>query len=264
MTSYDTIPDFGLLYDSVPIYQQREDVPFYVAEANIARGTPNVLEIGCGTGRILLPIARSGVIITGLDSSSSMLKRCRDRVEAEPADVRQRVSLKEGDVRDFALPDAFSAVLAPFRIMQHLLTPADQLQCLATVRRHLQPGGRFILDVFNPLFPLLVQDRSVETEETPEIQLEDGRFMRRTCRIMNVHFVDQLSDVELIYYVRSSTRTERIVHAFKMRWYGRAELEHLLARSNFAVEAIYGGFDRRPLAEGAPDIIVVARKPTAS
>ncbi|HKP28031.1 MAG TPA: class I SAM-dependent methyltransferase [Gemmatimonadales bacterium] len=256
MTSYDNVGDFGLLYDSVPAYQARTDVGFYVEEA---RNERSILEIGCGTGRVLLPIARSGAIITGLDSSVSMLTRCGDRVEAEPAEVRQRVSLKEGDIRDFNFPDKFTLVIAPFRILQHLKTIDDQLKCLATVRRHLEPGGRFIFDVFNPFYALLVKDRSVEAEETPELQLTDGRFMRRSYRISRVRFVDQVNEVELIYYVRSGDATERVVQSFEMRWYNKAELEHLLVRAGFTVEAIYGGFDRRPLTDDAPEIIVVAR-----
>ena len=258
MTSYDQVADFGLLYDSVPAYQGRTDVGFYVEEA---KGERSVLEIGCGTGRVLLPIARSGVIITGLDSSVTMLTRCGDRVEAEPPEIRRRVSLKQGDIRDFSFPDKFTLTIAPFRILQHLLTGEDQLRCLANVRRHLEPGGRFIFDAFNPRFDLLVQDRSMETEETPELELPDGRFMRRTYRIPRVRFVDQVNEAELIYYVRNGDSTQRIVQAFEMRWYLKAELAHLLARAGFVIEAMYGGVDRRPLTDDAPDIVVVARNP---
>jgi SAM-dependent methyltransferase len=259
MTSYDSVPDFGLLYDSIPVYQAREDVAFFVDEARAER---NVLEIGCGTGRILLPIARSGVTITGLDVSAAMLSRCGDKVEAEPAEVRRRVSLTAGDVRDFSFADRFTLALAPFRVLQHLLTHADQLRCLEAVRRSLEPGGRFIFDVFNPRFDLLLQDRSAETEETPELMLPDGRFLRRSFRILQVRWLEQVADVELIYYVRRGDAVERIVQAFPMRWYLKSELEHLIARAGFTLEAMHGGFDRRPLADDAPEFIVVARKAT--
>jgi hypothetical protein len=83
--------------------------------------------------------------------------------------------------------------------------------------------------------------------------------MRRNYRIPRVRFVDQVNETELIYYVRSGDTTERVVQSFEMRWYNKAELEHLLARAGFTVEAIYGGFDRRPLTDDAPEIVVVAR-----
>src|SRR6266508_3521831 len=143
-SSYDAIPDFGLLYDSVRLYAARQDVAFYVEEA--ARTGGPVLELGCGTGRILLPLARAGHTVHGLDSSRHMLARCREKVAAEPAPVRGRITLHEGDVRAFDLGQGavFPLVIAPFRVFQHMITIDDQLACLAAVARHLAPGGRFI------------------------------------------------------------------------------------------------------------------------
>ncbi len=266
-TSYDVTAEFGALYDEVPAYATRRDVAFYGAEAQRVRNGPTtVLELGCGTGRILLPLARDGHAVTGIDASEAMLNRCRSKLAAEAAPVRKRTVLQQADARDFsvAAPGAddgvggFTLAIAPFRILQHLSTTDDQLQCLASVRRHLVAGGRFAFDVFNPLFTLMVRDRSAEAEDTPERPLGDGRFFRRTTRVTHVHWVAQLSEVELIYYLRRDTAVERIVQAFTMRWYGAAELEHLLARSGFRVESIAGDFDRNPLTDASPEIVVVA------
>lgn len=270
---YDTVQDFGVLYDEVPAYAARPDVEFYLAEA--ARHAPpsgTVLDLGCGTGRLLIPLARAGHLVTGVDRSPAMLERCRDRLAQESAEVRARAALHEGDVRDFAAPPlssrtvpttggaGFRLAIAPFRILQHLVTTADQLRCLAMVRHHLAPGGRFAFDVFNPDFVLMAADRSAEAEDTPERPLGDGRFFRRTVRVRRVRGVEQVSEVELIYYVRSGNTVTRIVQAFEMRWYTAAELEHLLHRSGFAVDAMYGDFDRGELRDGAPEIVVVARR----
>jgi len=256
--SYDNVVDFGTLYDAIPAYQERDDVGFYLAEAARAGPGSRVLEIGCGTGRVLLPMARAGHVVTGLDASPAMLARFRSRLEAEAAGIRKRVTLVEGDTREFSLADRWPLITAPFRILQHLLTPADQLRCLATVARHLEPGGRFVFDVFNPNFAALLQDRSTEVEETPEVALPDGRFLRRAVRITSVRWIEQASDVELIYCVRDGSGTHRIVQAFTMRWYGAAELEHLLARAGFIIEAQFGGVDRRPLTDTSPEIVTIA------
>src|SRR4029077_1295356 len=117
---YDHIPDFGLLYDSVPLYQERKDVDFYVAEAKAAKG--GVLEVGCGTGRILLPIARAGSPIVGIDSSRQMLARCRAKLATESAAVRKRARVEDHEMRDFDLGTRFSLIVAPFRVLQHLTT----------------------------------------------------------------------------------------------------------------------------------------------
>ncbi len=269
-TSYDATEDYGVLYDQVPAYVARGDVSFYLQEA-AETGTPasKVLELGCGTGRILLPLARAGHHVTGVDSSASMLESCRTKLALESPETRSRVAIRQADVRDFAVPlgegDAreggYTLAIAPFRVLQHLTSPSDQLRCLATIRQHLRPAGRLVFDVFNPHYPLMTSDRSAEAEETPELALPDGRHMRRAVRVLGVNWREQISDVELIYYVRSKTGAEqRIVQGFPMRWFGPAELEHLLARAGFRVTVMYGNFDRSALRDSSPEIVVVAER----
>jgi SAM-dependent methyltransferase len=259
MQSYETSPDFGVLYDAIPAYAAREDAAFYLEEAARGGRSVSVLEIGCGTGRVSLPLARAGHRLTGVDGSPAMLARFREKLAEEPEEVRQRVALVESDAREFSVPGGFDLAIAPFRVLQHLTTTRDHLACFATVRFHLAPGGRFAFDVFNPHYTLLVRDRAAEAEDTPETALPDGRTLRRTARVTRVRWVEQVSDVELIYYVRGGEAEERLVQAFPMRWFTPPELEHLLARTGFAVEAMLGGFDRQPLTDDAPEIVVVAR-----
>jgi SAM-dependent methyltransferase len=252
--AYDAIPDFGLLYDSVPLYKERADVGFYVDEAKRAHGP--VLEIGCGTGRILLPIARAGCAITGIDGSRQMLDRCRDKLAALDREVQSRVRLGQHDMRSFSLGATYALIIAPFRVVQHLVTIDDQLRFLDAATRHLAPGGRLVFDVFNPSFERLVGADGAEHEDTPKQCLPDGRTMRRTYRIAHVRWLDQVSESELIYYVDN----KRYVQAFEMRWYLAAELEHLLARAGFHVHQIYGDFARGALREGCPELVFVAER----
>jgi hypothetical protein len=156
-------------------------------------------------------------------------------------------------MRDFNLGETFSLIIAPFRVMQHLTRVDDQLQFLATIARHLIPQGRFIFDVFNPRFDLLVGADGVEREGTPEQRLPDGRTFRRTYRVARVRWLDQVSEAELVYYVGG----KRYGQAFEMRWYLAAELCHLLARAGFRVRDMYGDFARGPLVDGCPELVVV-------
>jgi SAM-dependent methyltransferase len=215
-----------------------------------------VLELGCGTGRILLPIARDGCSVVGVDSSREMLERCRAKLATEPAGVQSRVTLQQLDIHDFNLGALFQLIIAPFRVVQHLTIADDQLRFLAAVSRHLAPGGRFAFDVFNPRFDILTGVDGVEREDTPEQRLPDGRTFRRTYRVAKVRWVDQVSEAELIYYVDG----KRYVQAFDMRWYLPSELHHLLARAGFRVHAMYGDFARGPLVDGAPEQVVVAER----
>jgi SAM-dependent methyltransferase len=259
-SSYDHIPDFGLLYDSVPGYAARPDVRFYVETAERSGG--RVLELGCGTGRILLPIARAGCAVAGLDGSREMLARCQAKLAGEPEDVRGCVTLHHGDVRTFDLGARFDLVIAPFRIVQHLVSIDDQLAFLGAVARHLAPRGRLVFDVFNPSFAALAAHDGAEHDDTPELPLPDGRTLRRTARIPRVRWVDQVSETELIYYLAPApgAPAERHVQAFDMRWFVRAELVHLLARGGFRLTSIFGGFDGSPLADGSPEMVVCAER----
>jgi SAM-dependent methyltransferase len=252
--AYDVIPDFGLLYDSVPLYKERADVGFYVDEARKAGGS--VLEVGCGTGRILIPVARAGCAITGIDSSRQMLERCRAKLAAEGREVQSRIRLAQHDMRSVNLATTFALVIAPFRVVQHLITAEDQLRFLDTVLRHLAPGARLVFDVFNPRFDKLVGADGVEREDTPEQRLPDGRTLRRTYRIARVRWLDQVSESELIYYVDG----KRYVQAFEMRWYLLAELVHLLARAGFRVRTVHGDFARGAVRDGCPELVVVAER----
>ena len=104
------------LYDYVPPYEGRSDVNFFV-EAALENGGP-VLEVGCGTGRVLIPTARAGVEITGLDLSEHMLAICRERLREEPAEVQERARLVEGDMRDFELGRTLALATNPYRPFQ--------------------------------------------------------------------------------------------------------------------------------------------------
>jgi SAM-dependent methyltransferase len=251
------------LYDYFGPYRERPDVDFFVEAAQEAGGL--VLEVGCGTGRVLIPTARAGSEITGLDLSAHMLAVCRERLAEEPAEVQERVQLVEGDMRDFNLGRKFALVTIPFRPFQHLTTVEDQIACLLTIHRHLEPGGKLILDLFNPSLEALTRDDvGQEVDRGEAFLMPDGRQVRRTSKIVSRDVNEQVTQVELIYYVtRPDGEEERLVHAFPMRWLYRFEAEHLLARSGFEVEALYEDYDKRPFGAGDAlprELIFVARK----
>jgi SAM-dependent methyltransferase len=252
-------PSLAEFYDAIPLYRDRRDIEFYVALARESGGP--VLELGCGTGRVLLPTARAGIEIVGLDCSAAMLERCRVKLRAERDDVRQRVHLLRGDMAAFALGRRFALITTPFRSFQHLLRVDEQLACLAAARRQLAPGGRLVLEVFHPR-PAALHDPAwtEEREDVPETRLEDGRTFRRAVRIAAFHRAEQVNDVEMVFYItHPDGRSERVAERFPMRYCFRFELEHLLTRAGFQVESLFGGFDRVPFADDSHDIIFIAR-----
>jgi len=248
-------------YDSVVPYAGRADVDFFV---EMARESPGpVLEIGCGTGRVLIPTARAGMDIIGLDLSTRMLSVCREKLAREPESVQAKVHLVHGDMRQFDLGRKFGLVTMPFRPFQHLTTVDEQLSCLASTRNHLVDGGRLTLDVFNPSLALLMDDKYLEEDgEETEFTMADGRRVVRRERTVSRDLFNQVQDVELIYYVtHPDGREERLVHRFQMRHLFRYEAEHLLARAGFQVEELYADYDKSPYGSKYPgELIFVARK----
>ena len=248
-------------YDFVPFYRGRPDVAFYV-EAAKASGGP-VLEVACGTGRVLIPTARAGIEIVGVDGSPHMLAVCRHRLEQEPPDVQARVRLLEADMRRVPVDRTFPLATIPFRPFQHLLTVTDQLVCLTSIRDRLTDDGRLVFDIFNPSLDMLVNKPiGEEFDSDPEFVTDDGRRVFRRGRIVGHDRFTQVTHHELIYYItHPDGRNERLVHAFSLRNTFRFEAEHLLVRAGYEIEHLYGDFDRSAYGSKYPgELIFIARK----
>lgn len=257
---YDDQAFVADLYDHIPGYAGRPDQAFYLDYARAAEG--KILELGCGTGRLLIPIAAAGYEITGLDLSEYMLARCRKTLANQPSEVQARTRIVRGDMTDFDLGETYALITVPFRAFQHLLPVEEQLACLQCAHRHLLPGGRLILDLFQVNLRYLIDPESAnEKQDFAGVALPGGRTLRRTHRIAGWHRAEQYNDIEMIYYVEHPDgHTERLVQAFPFRYFFRYEVEHLLARCGFGVAALFGSFDRRPLGDDSPEMIFVAAK----
>lgn len=226
------------------------DVAFY---GQLARETGGpVLEVGCGTGRVLLPIAREGLACVGLDASPAMLDVLRAK------DLPPTLRTVMARMQDFDLaPERFRLVFSAFRAFQHLYTVEDQLACLACIRRVLAPGGVLAFDVFAPDLARIAQREEPEHEE--------GRFPDGGDEIVRVASVrrDHATQTQHVTMRLERWRDGALVGAeierFGMRWYHRYELEHLLARAGFEIVALHGGFDRRTYDEDSIEMVVVAR-----
>ena len=247
-------------YDAVYTERLSPDIGFWVEAAKNAGG--RTLELACGTGRVLLPIARVGCEITGIDLSPHMLAKCRERLAREPEDVRGRVRLMQANMTDFSTRESYALAIIPARSFQELIDPKEQETCLHTIAAHLQPRGRFVIDVFNPRFPRLFEEKYLhESTVRVDVPLPDGRTVTVASRIAAFHRGEQYNDVEIIHYVKyPDGRQERLVHAFKMRYFYRYEMEHLLALGGFKVAEFFGNFDRSPFSGESPEMIFVAEK----
>ncbi len=151
----------GTLYD-LEYAGHIEDVPWYVEHACQAGGP--VLELGCGTGRLTLPIARAGVPITGVDRAPAMLAGLRRKLTEQPPSVRQRVRLLEGDYAHITPGDRYASVLWPFNAIHHLDGPSEVQAVLRRIRTWLRPGGTLALDCYLPDIELYDRDPTARYE----------------------------------------------------------------------------------------------------
>jgi SAM-dependent methyltransferase len=229
VSAYDRI---ARLYDpwSVSVV---EDVDFYVAEA-VRSGGP-VLELGVGTGRIAVPIAQAGVRIVGVDSSQGMLAVARE--QAQLAGVQ--LDLRFGDLRDPPVDEQFALVVIPFRTLLHMETDADRRAALRAVRALLRDGGRFVFDVFTP-----GADDIAETH---------GRWLEREPGIFERADWDEEGRTLTLRVSGGGAEAE-----LSLAWLPVEQWQTLLAEHGFAVDGLYGWFDRTPYA-GHEDSIWVCR-----
>lgn len=276
--------ELASLYDAV--YVDAGDTAFWYAIAPRPDEGP-LLELGCGTGRLLLPLARAGHTITGIDLAPSMLGRCREELQSEPIEVRERVTLLEADMTDFALDDRFAQVFCAFGTFHHLGTAEQQLACLARCREHLLPAGTLVLDLINPdpappisgdaqaaddgagAQPDRVAPSRGAASASPTVSPAEidgsvawthGRRVRSWAAITDTQRSLQLNRCEVTYEVLEvDGSTRRLTETFPMRFIFRYELEHLLARSGFRVLELYGDYDRSPFVDDSLGMIVVAR-----
>lgn len=256
--------ELAAIYDAV--YADRDDAGFWQAMAAAEGGGP-ILELGCGTGRVLLSLARAGFEITGLDLSAQMLERCRAKLQAELPEVRERVRLLAADMTSFDVGHRFAAIISPFAGFQQLRTVAQQLACLERCRSHLLPHGRLVLDLPNPdpAPPSFAQDGQGDGEATAElVEWTDGRRIRWWMTVIAYDRSLQCNECEVTYEISEADGvTRRVTEKIILRYVFRYELEHLLVRAGFRVVTLYGDYDRSPFADESPALIVVA-EPTGA
>jgi SAM-dependent methyltransferase len=231
MSAYDKI---ARLYDPWSA-SVTEDVDFYVAEAVRARGP--VVELGVGTGRIAVPTALAGVPVIGVDSSAGMLEVAREFA----ASAGVELDLRLGDMRDPPVEGEFPLVTIPFRSLLHMQTDEDRRAALRAVHALLAPGGRLVFDVFTP--------------GADDIADTHGRWLEREPGIWERADWDEETRT-LVLRLRSADAESEM----SLAWLSVPEWRTLLEEEGFAVDALYGWFDRTPWRGGEDSVWVCRRR----
>jgi cyclopropane fatty-acyl-phospholipid synthase-like methyltransferase len=249
MSDYDLIAPF---YD-IEHAQFDEDVHMYRNFAEL-RGSP-LLELACGSGRLLLPLARDGYEITGVDNSTSMLKLAQGALQR--AGLAERCKLVQQDMCMMRLGQKFRLAFAALGSFAHLSTRKQQQQALAAIRAHLAPGGLFILDISNA---------DARYMEGLSGQLLHQGTWRQQDGTLLTHFVSPASsttqhllDLTHFYDVHSQAGpVQRTIINTRLYLFERTELELLLEHAGFVIKEVYGDHDLGPYEHESPRMIFLA------
>ncbi|MFN3076206.1 MAG: class I SAM-dependent methyltransferase [Alphaproteobacteria bacterium] len=236
-----------------------DHLPFYV-DAAVDSGGP-VLELGCGTGRLTLAMAKAGVVAVGLELSSFMLARAMEKCEGVSDEVRSRLEFLAGDMADFQLGRKFALVTIPFRGFQELLTTHDQRSALRCIHDHLAPDGRLVLDLLDPRLEDVLVPEDREPVSLPPLNL--GETVLHTT-VLDRHNNPLTQVLTEVWRFTEKDRSGRVVREeeeiHSLRWTWRSEMRYLLELTGFAVTAEYSDFHGTPPSPGHQQVWVIHKR----
>ena len=247
---------FAPFYDAD--YRAYDDDIDAIAMLAVESGDP-LLELGCGTGRVLASLAASGHTITGVDISPALLDLARQKLIQ--ANLSQTTHLVEADLRTLALDrQDYTFAFCTSNTLMHLTTPDEQLAVLRRAHAHLRPGGRFLLDLFNPDVERLVAvDGVMELADRWEEAATGACVLKWSVR--RIDWAEQLQETTFIYErTWPDGRSERSICPFTLRFLWRHEAELMLVAAGFMVTEVWGDFDGEPYQHGSPQLILLAEK----
>jgi ubiquinone/menaquinone biosynthesis C-methylase UbiE len=253
---YNIFDRFASFYDDD--YRAYNDDLAAIADLAAEQGDP-ILELGCGTGRVLVPLAAAGHTIVGVDISPALLDIARKKLEH--TSYAANVTLVQDDLRSFDLPyKAYTFAFCTSNTLMHLTTQADQLDALRNAYRHLRPGGLLLIDLFNPdMARLLAVNGLTELAD----QWVDSATGAQVCKwsVRTVDVVEQIQETLFIYEeMLPGGEVRRTPCPFVLRFLWRGEAELMLQTAGFVVEEVWGDFDGQAYHGASDHLILIARK----
>ena len=246
--AYDLLNDGGALVG---------DIDFYVAAAQ--RFGTSILELGVGTGRIAVPLAKAGCSVTGLDASRRMLDVAAAKRAELPSAIADRIRLIVGDMREFDLGAQFQLVLIPARAFQHVLEPAMQRSTLLAIRRHLAHGGHLIVDLFDPRLDYCLPEAVLAEPHSGILDPGSGQVIRCTTVARVNDPLRQVLSERLLFEVidRFGEIVTKEETSWSLRWTYRQEMEYLFELCGFEIVEQFSDFRGAPPAYGREQLWIV-------
>jgi ubiquinone/menaquinone biosynthesis C-methylase UbiE len=235
------------------LFGSKNDLGFY-KELALQSGD-RALELGVGTARVALSLAKAGVTVVGIDNSVHMLRVAKEKLAKETEDVRNRVILKRGDMRNFELNQSFPFIYIPASTFDHNITIADRKQTLNCVCRHLEKNGTFAFDLEQAM-----PDKPEKSWWIDRKEIEDGKIVVRSIFTRKNRLKRTLS-LDLFYDVyKEGKMLERYHECGEVAMISKDEMIRLLEETGFKVVSVYGDFDKSEYRKDSPKIVLVTKR----
>jgi len=245
------------LYD---VFAFDGDLPLYLELAR-TQGR-RVLEVACGSGRVLVPLVRAGCDVVGIDVSPHMLALARAKLETQSI-ASGGAQFVRADMRDFRLERAdFDLAISAVKSLAYLTERDDQLRCLRTIAAHLRRGGVLAIDFLHPRPEWVGAATGSMQHDLLQRVPERGFTLSRVESVVSTDLARQVRVIRSAYEViddRGAVVTKRFVE-WPYRWTYRFEAEHLLERAGFAIQGVYGGYQREPFTSSSPAMVFLATR----
>lgn len=235
------------------LFGSKDDLEFY-KETALQSGN-KALELGVGTGRVAIPLAKAGVKIVGIDNSVHMLRVAKEKLAKETGAVRRRVILKRGDMRNFNLKQSFPFIYIPASTFDHNIRVEEQKQTLSCVYKHLEKNGTFAFD--------LEQTTPSKPETSWWIdrkEIDSGRMVVRSV-FTRRDISKRACSLDLFFDVYKNDRLLERYHEYgEVAIISKDEITKLLEENGFGVRGIYGDFNKSKYREDSPRIVLMTKK----
>jgi len=245
-------PDYFARFYDLIYHKLRDGVDNQYFLDQIKQTNGKILEVGVGTGRFFIDALTQNADIYGFDISRSMVDVLKTKLNKTQQD---RVSVQ--NIIDFQYDFKFDLIIAPFRVVMHLLEKSSQIDAINNVYRHLKPNGRFIFDTFVPDLNYLIKGLDHHTDFDEEY--EPGKSIKRIVSTQP-DLINQLINIEFQFEWDEDKGKRTEIWKLPLRFFFRYEMEHLIERTEFGGYQIFGDYKGNELGSDSKEFVVVCRK----